>query len=137
MGELLEVNVFGNDYPTSDGTGIRDYIHVVDLSKAHLKALDYIQNKTGCCIHNIGTGTGYSVLEMIKTFEKESGLNIPYKIAKRRHGDITVSYADPTKAQKELGWTATKSLSDMCKDTIRFLYNPKELQLLCSKVDKA
>jgi len=121
MKELKELSVFGNDYPTRDGTGVRDYIHVVDLAEAHLKALEYIEEKSGCHIHNIGTGNGYSVLEMVGAFEKESGLEVPYKIAPRRAGDIAEYYADPTKAKKELGWEASKNLSDMCKDTAKFL----------------
>lgn len=117
-GQLKELSVFGNDYDTPDGTGVRDYIHVVDLAKGHVKALEKIdQEGKGLYIYNLGTGTGYSVLEMVKAFEKATGQKVPYKIAPRRAGDIATCYADPQKAREELGWEATKTLEDMCKDS--------------------
>jgi UDP-glucose 4-epimerase len=116
-GQLKEVNVFGNDYDTPDGTGVRDYIHVVDLAVGHIKALEKLNTNPGLVIYNLGTGTGYSVLDLIKTFSKISGINIPYKIAGRRAGDIDSCYADASKANKELNWVATKSLDEMCADS--------------------
>ncbi len=121
-GILQELSVFGNDYNTPDGTGVRDYIHVVDLAKGHIKALEKLEKeKEGLYIYNLGTGTGYSVLDMVKAFEKATGKNVPYKIAPRRAGDIATCYADPSKARKELGWIAEKNLEDMCKDSWRFI----------------
>jgi len=114
------LNVFGNDYPTKDGTGVRDYIHVVDLADAHVKALDYINSSNydiKNMIFNVGTGVGYSVLDMVKTYEKMSKQKIPYKIAPRRAGDIAICYANPAKAKKILKYSATKTLKDMCKDS--------------------
>ena len=118
--KLPEVKVFGDDYSTQDGTGVRDYIHVVDLARGHLSALDYLKTKPGVVIHNLGTGQGYSVFEMIKAFEKASGVEISYKVVGRRSGDIAVSYADPSKANKELGWIAEKGLDEMCADAWRW-----------------
>lgn len=115
-GQLPRVQVFGNDYPTKDGTGVRDYIHVVDLAAGHIKALEAMKKQTGCQIFNLGTGTGYSVLEMIKTFEKISGRPIPYDIVERRKGDIAECYADPTLSEQQLGWKAQYNLTDMIKD---------------------
>ena len=125
-GQLKELSVFGNDYNTPDGTGVRDYIHVVDLAKGHvaaLKKLDKEQN--GMYIYNLGTGTGYSVLDMVKAFEKSTGKKVPYKIAPRRQGDIATCYAEPKKAKEELGWTATKTLEDMCKDSWDYINKQK------------
>ena len=123
-GELKELSVFGDDYDTPDGTGIRDYIHVVDLAKGHIKALEKIEKEgKGLFIYNLGTGTGYSVLDMVKAFEKTTGKKIPYKIVGRRDGDIAVSYTDPSKAKKELDWEATKTLEDMCKDSWNYIIN--------------
>ena len=119
-GEYEELTVFGNDYPTPDGTGVRDYIHVVDLSKGHLKALDKIRREQGVKIYNLGTGKGYSVLELVNTFEKVNGVKVKYKIGARRTGDIPACYADPSKAEKELGWKAEKGIEDMCRDGWRF-----------------
>ncbi len=116
VGKRKQLNVFGNNYPTPDGTGVRDYIHVVDLAIGHLKALDQIQKKCGLKIYNLGCGHGYSVLEVIKAFEKTTGITIPYKIVDRRPGDIATSYADASLAQKELSWQAEKGIDDMCKD---------------------
>ena len=121
-GILPELSVFGNDYDTPDGTGVRDYIHVVDLAKGHVCALDKLdKEEKGLFIYNLGTGTGYSVLDMVKAFEKATGKNVPYKIAPRRAGDIATCYADPKKAKEELGWTATKTLEDMCKDSWNYI----------------
>lgn len=123
-GKLKELSVFGNDYDTKDGTGIRDYIHVVDLAHAHLKALEKLNKEdSGIYIYNVGTGTGYSVLDMINAFEKANNVKIPYKIVNRRDGDLPVSYADTKKAKEELGFVATKSLEDMCKDEWNFQKN--------------
>lgn len=121
-GQLKELSVFGNDYDTPDGTGVRDYIHVVDLAKGHLKALEKIEKEgKGLYIYNLGTGIGYSVLDMVKAFEKTTGKKVPYKIAPRRPGDIATCYADPKKAKEELGWKATKTLEDMCKDSWNYI----------------
>ncbi len=120
VGRRSHVNVFADDYPTPDGTGIRDYIHVVDLARGHLKALEYLQEHTGVHIHNLGTGRGYSVLEMIRAFSRASGRDIPYKVTDRRPGDAAVSYADPGKAERELGWRAELDLNRMCEDAWRW-----------------
>ena len=121
-GKLQELSVFGNDYPTPDGTGVRDYIHVVDLAKGHVLALKKLdEEKQGLFIYNLGTGKGYSVLDMVKAFEKATGKKVPYKIAPRREGDIATCYADPKKAKEELGWEATKTLEDMCLDSWRYI----------------
>ncbi len=113
-GKLEKVHVFGNDYDTPDGTGVRDYIHVVDLAKGHVKAIEGMQKMTGVNIFNLGTGVGYSVLEMVHAFEKAVGREIPYVIDGRRPGDIATCYSDPAKAWNELGWKAEKNLEDMC-----------------------
>ena len=120
VGQLDHLRVFGDDYPTPDGTGIRDYIHVVDLAKGHLAALRYSGEHRGTEIINLGTGTGYSVLDVIHAFEKANGLRIPYEIAPRRSGDIAVCYADPSKANRLLGWRAEKTLEEMCADSWRW-----------------
>jgi len=121
-GQLKELSVFGNDYDTPDGTGVRDYIHVVDLAKGHLKALEKIEKEgNGLYIYNLGTGTGYSVLDMVKAFEKATGQKVPYKIAQRRLGDIATCYAETKKAKEELGWIAEKSLEDMCRDSWNYI----------------
>lgn len=119
--ELEILNVFGDDYNTKDGTGVRDYIHVVDLAKGHLKALDKINKTTGVDAYNLGTGIGYSVLEMIHTFEKVNGVKINYQITSRRSGDIDACYADVHYAEKELGWKAEKTLEDMCRDAYHYV----------------
>lgn len=119
-GELPVLNVFGNDYATHDGTGVRDYIHVVDLAKAHLKAMEKLEEGSGVYQYNIGTGTGYSVLDMVHNFEKANGIKINYQIAPRRPGDIDEYFSDPSKAEKELGWKAEKTIEDMCRDAWRF-----------------
>ena len=121
-GILKELSVFGNDYDTKDGTGVRDYIHVVDLAKGHIKALEKIEKEQqGIYIYNLGTGTGYSVLDMVKSFEKATGKQVPYKIVPRRAGDIATCYANPTKAKEELGWVAKKGIDDMCKDSWNYI----------------
>ena len=117
VGKLAEVSVFGNDYPTKDGTGVRDYIHVVDLAKGHLKALDRIKENSGVLTYNLGTGSGYSVFEIIKAFEKASGKQIAYKITPRRSGDIAECWADPNLAQRELNWKAERGLDEMMRDS--------------------
>ena len=122
-GKLSELSVFGNDYPTQDGTGVRDYIHVEDLAKAHLKAMDRLRSGFGIVVYNIGTGRGYSVLEALKSFEKVSGKKIPYKIVGRRSGDIAACFADPTKANKELNWSAEHDLDRMVADAWRWQRN--------------
>lgn len=120
-GQLKCLNIFGNDYNTPDGTGIRDYIHVVDLAKGHIMALKKIdKDEKGIFTYNLGTGNGYSVLDIIKTFEKENNIKIPYKIVDRRPGDVAICYADNTKAKKELGFYPTKTLNDMVKDAWRY-----------------
>lgn len=121
-GTLKELSVFGNDYDTPDGTGVRDYIHVVDLAKGHVDALNKLdREEKGLYIYNLGTGKGYSVLDMVKAFENSTGKKVPYKIAPRREGDIATCYADPKKAKEELGWEATETLEDMCKDSWNYI----------------
>ena len=120
IGKREKLNVFGDDYNTPDGTGVRDYIHVVDLSKGHLKALGKIMDKTGVDAYNLGTGKGVSVLELVKSFEQVTGKRIPYSMAARRPGDIDACYANPDKAARELGWKAEKDLTDMCRDSWRW-----------------
>lgn len=121
-GQLKELSVYGNDYDTKDGTGVRDYIHVVDLAKGHVAALKKLDKENkGLFIYNLGTGKGYSVLDMVKGFEKATGKKVPYKIAPRRAGDIATCYADPKKAKEELGWEAKKDINDMCKDSWKYI----------------
>jgi UDP-glucose 4-epimerase len=120
VGKLKELQVFGNDYPTPDGTGVRDFIHVVDLAVGHLHALNKLAGNPGVVTFNLGTGRGYSVLEMITAFEAACGKPIPYRIVARRPGDVASSYADPSKAQKEMGWTARRFLDDICRDAWRW-----------------
>ena len=123
VGRLKELAVFGDDYPTPDGTGVRDYIHVVDLALGHLRALEKLDQDPGVVTCNLGTGRGYSVLEMIRAFEKASGRPIPYRIAPRREGDIAQCWADPSLAERELGWRATRGLDEMCADAWRWQAN--------------
>lgn len=125
IGKLDELKVFGNDYPTPDGTGVRDYIHVVDLAIGHVKALKKLREENGTHIYNLGTGNGYSVLEIVQAFEKVNGIKIKYRITERRPGDIPACYADPTKAKEELDWVATRNLEDMCRDSWNFTKNYK------------
>ncbi len=120
IGRRPHLNVFGNDYDTPDGTGVRDYIHVVDLARGHLKALEYLAENPGLAVHNLGTGRGYSVLEAVHAFEKISGRKVPYQIAPRREGDIGTCYADPTRAHTDLGWRAEYDLDRMCADAWRW-----------------
>lgn len=119
-GKLPKVRVFGGDYPTPDGTGVRDYVHVVDVAEGHLAALDRHQADPGVHIYNLGTGRGHTVLEVIKTYEEESGRPIPYEVVARRPGDIAASWADVDKARRDLGWRATRDLHDMCADSWRW-----------------
>ena len=120
-GQYEKLNVFGNDYDTPDGTGVRDYIHVVDLAKGHIKAIEKARNMKGVEAYNLGTGKGYSVLDLVKTFEKVNNVTVKYEIVPRRPGDIAICYADPSKAKEELGWTAEKDVEDMCRDTWNFI----------------
>ena len=117
VGKREELSVFGSDYPTLDGTGVRDYIHVMDLAEGHIKAIEKLDQGSGLYIYNLGTGNGYSVLEMVNAFAAVSGKSVPYELTERRPGDIAECYADPAKAHKELNWTATRSIEDMCRDT--------------------
>jgi len=128
-GKLPYLRVFGNDYPTPDGTGIRDYIHVVDLALGHLKALDRLTSNPGVVTYNLGTGRGTSVMEMLAAFERVAGKNIPYQVMARRPGDVPTSYADPSKAERELGWKAVRGIDEMCADTWRWQsLNPQGYQ---------
>ncbi|KMZ52950.1 UDP-glucose 4-epimerase GalE [Dorea sp. D27] len=120
VGKLDKLGVFGDDYDTPDGTGVRDYIHVVDLAVGHVKAIQKIFDKPGLAVFNLGTGKGYSVLDMVKAFSKASGKEVPYEIKPRREGDIAMCYADPKKAREELGWEAKHGLDEMCEDTWRW-----------------
>lgn len=122
-GKRKKLSVFGNDYDTHDGTGVRDYIHVEDLADGHLKALNKIFDHAGLCLFNLGTGQGYSVLDMVKAFEQQSGKQIPYAVVPRRSGDVAACYADPALAKNELKWSAKKGLDDMCKDSWRWQDN--------------
>jgi len=120
-GEYEVLSVFGDDYDTEDGTGVRDYIHVVDLAKGHLKALAKVRKESGVDAYNLGTGNGYSVLDLVKTFEKVNGVKVNYKIAPRRPGDIAACYADPCKAKEKLGWEAKFGIEEMCRDSWNFV----------------
>ena len=117
VGKRKKLSVFGNDYNTHDGTGVRDYIHVMDLAKGHVSALKKIRENVGLAVYNLGTGVGYSVLDVIHAFEKANGIRIPYEIGERRPGDVDANYSDPSKAWKELGWKTEKTLEDMCRDS--------------------
>ena len=123
VGKLPELGVFGDDYDTPDGTGVRDYIHVVDLALGHVKALKKIEEKSGLCLYNLGTGVGYSVLDIVKNFEAANDLKIPYKVKDRRPGDIAMCYADAKKAEEELGWKAQYGIKEMCEDAWRWQKN--------------
>ena len=123
IGKREKLNVFGNDYDTPDGTGVRDYIHVVDLADGHVKALDYSSEHVGCLAVNLGTGNGYSVLDLINAFEKASGVEIPYEIVDRRPGDAATVFADPSKAKEVLNWEAQYDLEQMCADSWRWQKN--------------
>jgi UDP-glucose 4-epimerase len=125
VGKLPELKVFGNDYPTPDGSGVRDYIHIMDLASGHMKALEKLATNPGLVTYNLGTGKGYSVLEMVEAFAEAAGKKIPYRIAGRRPGDIASCYADPSKAEKELFWKASRDIKAMCEDTWRWqMQNP-------------
>jgi UDP-glucose 4-epimerase len=125
VGRLEKLSVFGDDYDTPDGTGVRDYIHVVDLALGHLKALEKLATHPGLVTYNLGTGQGYSVLEMVEAFRQASGREIPYQITERRPGDIAACYADPSLAARELGWKAERGLKEMCEDSWRWQqHNP-------------
>ena len=117
IGKRKQLSVFGNDYDTHDGTGVRDYIHVVDLARGHVASVKYVTNNDGCDVFNLGTGTGYSVLDMVNAFEAANGVKVPYQIVDRRPGDLGTCYADPAKSAEKLGWKAEKTLVDMCRDT--------------------
>lgn len=123
IGKLPKINVFGDDYDTPDGTGVRDYIHVVDLAKGHVKAIEKLKENPGVEIYNLGTGIGYSVLDIIHNFENACGRKLPYEVTARRPGDIAECYADCSKAKKELGWEAQYTLKDMCEDSWRWQKN--------------
>lgn len=123
VGKLKELGVFGNDYDTPDGTGVRDYIHVVDLAAGHVKAVKKLEEKAGLCLYNLGTGQGYSVLDIVKNFEEATGVKIPYVIKERRAGDIATCYADASKAKRELGWEAQFGIKEMCEDSWRWQKN--------------
>ena len=126
VGRREKLSVFGNDYDTPDGTGVRDYIHVVDLAKGHVAAVKYTTENKGCEVFNLGTGTGYSVLDMVNTFREVNQVDVPYVITERRPGDIATCYADPAKSAEKLGWKAEKTLADMCRDSWRWQStNPK------------
>ncbi len=120
VGKLAGLKVFGNDYPTPDGTGVRDYIHIMDLAEGHMKALEKLTTDPGLVTYNLGTGRGYSVLEMVDAFAKAAGKEIPYSVVDRRHGDIASCYADPSKAERELDWKAARGINEMCADTWRW-----------------
>lgn len=126
IGKRDKLYIFGNNYDTHDGTGIRDYIHVVDLAKGHIKSLEKILENSGLFVYNLGTGNGYSVLDVVRSFEKATGIKIDYEVTNRRPGDIGVCYADTTKAYRELGWQAEKDLEDMCRDSWRWQLNNPE-----------
>lgn len=123
VGKLESLGVFGNDYDTPDGTGVRDYIHVVDLAVGHVKALKKLEDKSGVSIYNLGTGVGYSVLDVVHAFEKACGKEIKYQIKPRRPGDIATCYSDATKAKEELGWVAERGIDEMCEDSWRWQSN--------------
>lgn len=125
IGELPQLNVFGNDYDTQDGTGVRDYIHVVDLARGHIKAIEQVLKTNEIDCYNLGTGEGYSVLELVKTFEQVNNVKVNYQITDRRPGDIAACYADPTHALKKLGWKAEYGVEDMCKDSYNFILKEK------------
>lgn len=125
IGKLKCLSIFGNDYPTHDGTGVRDYIHVADLAMGHIKALEKIKQRAGFCVYNLGTGVGYSVLDVVRNFEEVTEIQIPYEFKPRREGDVAICYSDVTKARTELGWIAQYNIRDMCADSWRWqMYNP-------------
>jgi UDP-glucose 4-epimerase len=117
IGKRAQLSIFGNDYPTADGTGVRDYIHVMDLARGHVAAVDYLLQHTGTAVFNLGTGRGTSVLELVHAFEEANGVKVPYAFAPRRSGDLPAYYADSAKSRRELGWEAKYDIVDMCRDT--------------------
>ena len=125
VGKLEKVHVFGNDYPTPDGTGVRDYIHVVDLALGHVKAVEKLEKDQGLFIYNLGTGIGYSVLDVVKAFEKASDRSVPYELVDRREGDIAANWCDPARAERLLGWKASRTIDDMCRDAWNFESNKR------------
>ena len=126
VGKLDKLSIFGDDYPTKDGTGVRDYIHVVDLAIGHIKALEVLERDPGVVTYNLGTGKGYSVLEVVQAFEEATGQEVPYELTDRRPGDVAACYADPQKAKEELGWEAERDIIDMCRDVWKWQsQNPK------------
>ncbi|MFB4168883.1 UDP-glucose 4-epimerase GalE [Virgibacillus sp. JSM 102003] len=137
VGKRQQLNVFGNDYPTRDGTGVRDYIHVVDLAAGHIKALKKIQSADGVDAYNLGTGKGYSVLEMINAFERATNQTVPYQIEERRPGDAAICYANPSKARKQLGWQPTRDIDAMCEDTWRWQSNNPNGYEIVNETNKA
>jgi UDP-glucose 4-epimerase len=124
-GELPRVRVFGDDYPTPDGSGVRDFVHVVDLAEGHVRALERHASEAGVFTYNLGTGEGHSVLEVIAAYERQSGRPIPYDVVDRRAGDVAANWADVSKAQRDLGWAATRDLDDMCADSWRWQQNAR------------
>lgn len=124
--ELETLSIFGNDYDTKDGTGVRDYIHVVDLAKGHIKAIEKVTSETGCDAYNLGTGNGYSVLDIVNTFKRVNNIDVSYKIVDRRPGDIDACYAEPSYAKEKLGWKAELGIEEMCKDAYNYVKNFKE-----------
>ena len=120
-GKLPQLTVFGDDYPTRDGTCVRDYLHVVDLAKGHISALEYAETHTGAEAFNLGTGNGVSVLELLHSFQNVNGVPVPYVVGDRRDGDLALVYADPSRAREKLHWTAEKTVDDMCRDSWHFI----------------
>ena len=126
VGELPYLNIFGNDYNTHDGTGVRDYIHVVDLAKGHIKAIEKVLKDNVCDAYNLGTGNGYSVLDLVNTFKEVNNIDVKYKIVERRQGDIDACYADPGYAKEKLNWEAQLGIKEMCRDSYNFVKNTKK-----------
>ena len=120
VGRRQRLSVFGGDYPTVDGTGVRDYIHVMDLADAHVRALEHARTRTGALALNVGTGRGYSVLELVRAFEQASGRKVPHEVVARRPGDVAELWADPARAEQVLGWSASRGIEEMCADTWRW-----------------
>jgi UDP-glucose 4-epimerase len=138
VGKRPKLSVFGSDYPTADGTGVRDYIHVVDLAKGHLAALKKLETAPGKVVYNLGTGTGYSVLDMVKAYSKACGRDLPYELTARRPGDVAVVYADPSVATEELGWRAELGMEQMCADSWRWISsNPDGFATTVPNAEKA
>ncbi|WP_150269435.1 UDP-glucose 4-epimerase GalE [Paenibacillus tepidiphilus] len=135
VGKLEELKIYGNDYPTKDGTGVRDFIHVVDVARGHIKAIEYIDSSSGVSIFNLGTGRGYSVMELVSVFEEETKAKINYRVVDRRPGDTAICYSNPSKAEVELNWRAMKSIEEMCEDAWRWqLKNPNGYKVRKSEI---